>query len=97
MGSTTLSSREFIQDTEGARKAAYRGPVIITDGGQPAHVLLSISEYARLAEGSEKSVAAETKPLRGRRFLEALGMPGGEDIDFDPPRWELELRAADFE
>jgi len=33
---TTLSSREFNQDTSGAKKAAQLGPVIITDrGGSP--------------------------------------------------------------
>lgn len=39
---TTLSSREFNQDTSRAKKAADAGPVIITDRGRPAHVLLSI-------------------------------------------------------
>lgn len=38
---TTLSSREFNQDTSGAKKAANEGPVFITDRGRPAHVLLS--------------------------------------------------------
>ncbi|EGH47880.1 prevent-host-death family protein, partial [Pseudomonas syringae pv. pisi str. 1704B] len=30
---TTLSSREFNQDTSGAKKAANEGPVFITDRG----------------------------------------------------------------
>ncbi len=40
---TTLSSRQFNQDTSGAKKAANRGPVFITDRGRPAHVLLTMS------------------------------------------------------
>ena len=36
---TTLSSRAFNQDASGAKKAANRGPVFITDRGKPAHVL----------------------------------------------------------
>src|SRR4051812_21872707 len=48
---TTLSSREFNQDTSGAKKAAQRGPVFITDRGRPAHVLLTIEDYQRLTGG----------------------------------------------
>jgi prevent-host-death family protein len=44
---TNPTSREFNQDTSGAKKAANDGPVIITDRGRPAHVLLSIEEYQR--------------------------------------------------
>ena len=45
---TTISSREFNQDTSGAKKAASKGPVFITDRGKPAHVLLSIEDYQKL-------------------------------------------------
>lgn len=45
---TTMSSREFNQDTSGAKKAANHGPVFITDRGKPAHVLLSIEQYQKL-------------------------------------------------
>jgi prevent-host-death family protein len=80
---TTLSSREFNQDTSRAKKAAARGPVIITDRGKPAHVLLSIEEYQRLA-GAQRKIA------------DALAMPGIGDIEFDPPRVTIEGRPADF-
>jgi hypothetical protein len=33
MAITTISSREFNQDTSRAKKAALQGPVIITDRG----------------------------------------------------------------
>jgi prevent-host-death family protein len=80
---TTLSSREFNQDTSRAKKAASEGPVFITDRGKPAHVLLSIEEYRRLTGGH-------------RKIADALAMPGVADIEFDPPRVDIGLRPADF-
>ena len=41
---TTLTSREFDQETGRAKKAADQGPVFITDRGQPSYVLLSFEE-----------------------------------------------------
>jgi prevent-host-death family protein len=69
---TTLTSREFNQDTGSAKKAAARGPVFITDRGRPAHVLLTIEDYLRLT-GGQMSLA------------EALAQPAG-DFEFEPPR-----------
>ena len=70
---TTLSSREFNQDTSRAKKAAQEGPVFITDRGRPAHVLLTIEAYQKLT-GEKTSI------------VDLLAMPGVEDIEFDPPR-----------
>ncbi len=71
---TTLSAREFNQDTGRAKKAAANGPVIITDRGRPAHVLLSIEEYRRITG-------------KGLSLAEALAQThvDGADIDFDVP------------
>ena len=69
---TTLSSREFNQDTSRAKKAAADGPVFITDRGRPAHVLLTIEDYHKLAGGQAS-------------IIDMLAMPGIEDIDFEPP------------
>ncbi len=80
---TTLSSREFNQDASRAKKAAREGPVFITDRGRPAHVLLSIEEYRRLAGGHHK-------------IADALAMPGGEDIDFEAPRVAIDSPPADL-
>ncbi len=80
---TTLSSREFNQDTSRAKKAASNGPVFITDRGKPAHVLLSIEEYQRLVG-------------KGRSIVDALSMPGLADIEFEPPHSRELPRAADF-
>ena len=46
---TTVSAREFNQDVSAAKRAAAEGPVIITDRGQPAFVLLAIDDYRRLS------------------------------------------------
>ena len=81
---TTLSSRELNQDIGRAKKAALTGPVIITDRGKPAHVLLSIAEYQRLS-GQKRNIA------------EALSMPGLADIDFDPPGIGIRARPVDFD
>lgn len=80
---TTLTSREFNQDTSRAKKSALEGPVFITDRGKPAHVLLSIEEYRRITG-------------KGRSIIDALSMPGLADIEFDPPRSREIARPADF-
>lgn len=80
---TTLSSREFNQDASGAKKAAQRGPVFITDRGRPAHVLLTIEDYQALAGGTAS-------------IIELLAMPGVENIDFEAPRTNALLRPADL-
>jgi prevent-host-death family protein len=73
MAITTLSSREFNQDTGRAKKATRKGPVFITDRGRPAHVLLTIEEYQKLAGGKTS-------------IVDLLGMPGIENIEFEPVR-----------
>ena len=81
---TTLTSREFNQDASGAKKAARRGPVFITDRGRPAHVLLTIEDYQRLT-GERMSL------------LKALEQVGSEaDFAFEPPRLEGLTRPADL-
>jgi prevent-host-death family protein len=85
MAQTTLSSREFNQDTSRAKKAAEKGPVFITDRGRPAHVLMTIEEYQRLA-GGQLSLS------------EALAQPGADaDFHFDPPKANIKLRPADLD
>ncbi len=80
---TTLSSREFNQDTGKAKKAAADGPVFITDRGKPAHVLLSIEEYQRITG-------------HRRNIVEALSMPGLSDIELDIPPRRKSIRDVDF-
>jgi prevent-host-death family protein len=83
MATTTISSREFNQNTSGAKKASENGPVFITDRGRPAHVLLSIEEYQQLTN-------------KGKTILELLAMPGDQDFDFEPPQLEDLARGADL-
>jgi prevent-host-death family protein len=78
---STMSAREFNQDVTGAKRAARDAPVIITDRGEPAFVLLSIEEFRR---------------LRGprRTIVEMLSMD--DDIDFEPGRLEFNARVPDL-
>jgi PHD/YefM family antitoxin component YafN of YafNO toxin-antitoxin module len=71
MAMVTISSREFNHDIGKAKKKALENPVIITDRGRPAHVLLSIEQYQRIT-GGEKNI------------LELLALPMAADIDFNP-------------
>jgi prevent-host-death family protein len=84
MAITTLSSREFNQDRGRAKKAAKKGPVIITDRGKPSYVLLAFEDYRSLS-GRRKSIA------------ELLAMPEAADLDFEFPRIGDEfVKPADF-
>ncbi|MFG6206610.1 type II toxin-antitoxin system Phd/YefM family antitoxin [Pseudomonas retamae] len=73
MAITIISNGEFNRDTCAAKKAAHQGPVIITDRGKPAHVLLSIEEYHKLT-GSQASI------------VELLAMPSTLEIKFEAER-----------
>ena len=82
----TFSSREFTRDVSAAKRAAADGPVFITDRGRPAFALLKIDDYHRIAGRKE------------RTFLELMdSIPGGEGIEFDPPRMNLVSRPAEFD
>jgi antitoxin (DNA-binding transcriptional repressor) of toxin-antitoxin stability system len=75
---TTMSAREFNQDVSAAKRAAAQEPVIITDRGTPAYVLLSIDEFRRLA-GDDQGI------------VEWLSME--DDIDFETEPLDLKLTA----
>lgn len=83
MSITTITSRELNQDIERAKRAAESGPVFITTGGKRTHVFLSIEDYFRLGDSD-------------RSLVEALAMPDDVDIDFEPPKLDIEIRPADF-
>lgn len=85
MSITTISSREFNQDSGGAKRAAEKGPVIITDRGKPSHVLLSFEDYRKLTGA-------------GLTLLDVVAQAEDDDIDFDPPRMgDRIFRPADFD
>jgi prevent-host-death family protein len=86
MAVTTLSTREVNQDLGRAKRASESGPVIITERGRPAHVLLTYDEYQRLV-GRYRQI----------NILDELGLPPGvEDIEVEFPRSRENARPADF-
>ena len=82
MNAVTITSSEFNRDSGQAKREAQSGPVIITNRGVPAHVLLTWEAYRRLAGHDSKTI------------IEALAMPGVEDVDFDPPRLDDQPKPA---
>lgn len=78
---TTMSARDLNRDVSAAKRAASDGPVVITDRGEPAYVLLSIEEYQRLTDSGEDLVAR-------------LSMD--DDIDFEPARLDVGLRIPEL-
>lgn len=80
---TTLSSRQFNQDASRAKKAAEVGPVIITDRGRPAHVLLTFEAY-------KKITGVRTK------IADLLAMPGVAEVEFEIPQSRELARVAKF-
>ncbi|MBD9446674.1 type II toxin-antitoxin system prevent-host-death family antitoxin [Rhizobium sp. RHZ01] len=83
MSITSLSSRELNHDVSRAKKAAKKGPVVITDRGKPSHVLMTYSEFVRLTG-------------KRRNLVDALSMPGLSTIELDPPRVEIAPREVDL-
>jgi hypothetical protein len=69
-----LTSREFNQDVARAKRATKEGPVVITDRGKPAYVLMQHETFRRLS----------SKNGPGIRTL--LSHPESENVTFDPPR-----------
>lgn len=81
----TLSSREFNQGVARAKRAAKERPVIITDRGRPAYVLMRHETYRLLA-------------AQGQGIRALLAHPESEDFEFEPPRLgEDRLRLPDVE
>lgn len=84
MSRSTMSSREFNQDTAGAKRAAAHGPVYITDRGKPAHVLLSYESYVALLGDEQSIVDLLTGPV------------GVGALEFDPPKMSGTAKGADM-
>ncbi|TNC82589.1 MAG: prevent-host-death protein [Oleiphilus sp.] len=80
---STITSREFNQETGRAKKEALSGPVFITDRGKPSHVLLSYEEYKAVTE-------------KRATIGEMLSMDGVEDIEFSPSKVTDTAVAAEF-
>lgn len=76
---TSVSAREFHQDVSYAKRKAGEGPVVITDRGEPAFVLLSIDDYREISGSNEGWVS--------RLQME-------EDIDLEDVRMDFEPRGC---
>lgn len=46
----TMSAREFNRDVSAAKRAADHGPVVVTDRGEPAYVLMTVAEYRAMKD-----------------------------------------------
>lgn len=73
MGTKIMSSREFNHYLGKAKRAADEGPVVVTERGRPAYVLMKYEDY----RPSKKS---------GLTMFDLLHDPEAGDFDFDPPR-----------
>jgi prevent-host-death family protein len=76
----TQSAREFNHDVSAAKRAAVKEPVVITERGRPAYVLMSIEEYQRLTEAQPD-------------IVEWLSADDGADVDV--PHMLLDLKVFD--
>lgn len=81
----TFTSREFNQDTAGAKRAAAKGPVFITDRGEPAFVLMSIQEFLRF-EGDDAK--PRKKPISLREAI--VDRVHGDDVELIIPKRRIE-------
>ncbi|MDE3988220.1 type II toxin-antitoxin system prevent-host-death family antitoxin [Glaesserella parasuis] len=82
-----ITSREFNQRPSQAQKAAMLEPVIITNRGTPAFVLMTYREYEKVQQA---------KPFRSA--LEALLPVDNEDIELElQPRSRGQHRLVDLE
>jgi hypothetical protein len=82
----TFSSCDFTRDVSAAKRAAADGPVFITDRGRPAFALLKIDDYYRIVGQSEPTL------------LELMdGIPGGEQIEFNPLRLNFQSQPTTFD
>ena len=84
---TVMTNQEFKQNVNQAQNAAQTEPVIITDRGEPAYVLMTYAEYEKTLQS--KSV---------RSSLDALMPLDAADIELElQPRSRAQRRPVDFE
>ena len=82
----TFSSRDFTRDVSAAKRAAADGPVFITDRGRPAFALLKINDYYRITGHGDATLLSVMD-----------GIPGGDGIEFEPPRVNLNVGTAELD
>lgn len=77
---TTFTAREYNQDASRVKRAAKDGPVIITERGRPAHVLMTVAAYERLKGGKPKQPLVE---FLGELTLDGLDLAREDDTGRD--------------
>ncbi|UXN35196.1 type II toxin-antitoxin system Phd/YefM family antitoxin [Avibacterium paragallinarum] len=80
---TIMTSREFNQHLNQAQKAAQVAPVIVTNRGEPAYVLMSYADYQKALHKSSP-----------RNALEALMPQDDMAIELDIAPRSTKQRAA---
>lgn len=78
----TFTAREYNQDASRIKRAANDGPVIITERGKPAHVMMTMAAYQRLKGGTAQEPLVEF--LAGLA-LDGLDLTRDRDTGRDPP------------
>lgn len=76
-----MSAREFNQALSRAKRVAQEVPVVITDRGEPSHVLMSYPEYVKLTRSPQS-------------FVERLLMEDPIDVEIEDV--EVGLRPVEF-
>lgn len=93
-GAAVVSSRDFNQNLAAAKREAADRPVIVTDRGEPAYVLLSVEEYRRLRGRSRSLYEVFSTPMPGWTQEDMDNLP---DIDFEVERIDIGLRPVEFD
>ncbi|WP_228068246.1 type II toxin-antitoxin system prevent-host-death family antitoxin [Neisseria sp. 19428wB4_WF04] len=82
-----MTSRKFNHYTTRAMREADSAPLVITNRGKPAHVLLSYDDYRQLAG----------RPKSALDVLMQIDSSDAADIELEiPPRSQAQRRNADL-
>ena len=76
-----MTSRDFHRAVSAAKRSAANEPVVITDRGEPSHVLLSIEQYRHLVDDQ-------------RSIVDRLSVD--DDVDLEPGRIDLHFATHDL-
>nr|WP_084102789.1 type II toxin-antitoxin system Phd/YefM family antitoxin [Demequina sp. NBRC 110051] len=77
----SVSARDFNRDVSAVKRSAEEGPVVITDRGTPAFVLMGYRDCVARSAG-------------GMGFAELL--TADDDLDLELPARSVEVRASDL-
>ena len=81
-----ISTREFAAEPLKVKRLVQDGPVVVTNRGRPELVILRYERWRALVPQEVPEDLAE-----------ALRDEAAAEVDFDPPRAELDPRPADLD